>query len=774
MEQKQLFERETRCIQENPTACTAGCPVHVDVRGMIAAILKGDYSAGFTLFHKSVPFPGIISRICDHPCQQVCKRNEIDEAVFIHGLERFCTDNNNKPIPSTLVQPGNNKKVAIIGAGLSGLTVAIDLSRKGFEIVIYEATDRLGGSIRDIHDSELPEEIIEKDFSVFSGLPVTFNYNAVAGNTAGGISLDRLCIDFDAVYIGTGLRAANSSIQEFLPDKGDRIFPDPVTLATSHPKVFAGGSLRLENGNYSPVTSISDGRIAAVSIDRLCQNASLTANRGKEGAFITSLYTSIAGMRVLPVTPVTNPSEGYSKDEAAREAGRCLLCECMECVKKCEYLAHYGSYPKRYVREIYNNLSIVKGFRHSNKMINSCSLCGLCGELCPNQLNMGEVCLEARRTMVKKGKMPPSAHDFAIRDMQFSNSDQFLLNRHQPGFTSSNAVFFPGCQLAASAPQYIKPIYNFLCEKIKGGVGLMLGCCGAPAEWAGCEDQAKEIMQNIGEAWKELGASKVITACPSCFGIFRSYLPEMQVEMLWSLFDSIGLPDNAGSGMSPRTLAVHDSCTTRYETQLHDSVRNIMSNLGYSIEELPRSREKTICCGYGGLMIFANREVAHKEINRRISESQADYLTYCSMCRDNFAGQGKTSYHILDLILGNERDCSEYKVPGYSDRRENRARLKRSLLGEIWGEVMDEPHTDIKLIINDDVRKIMEDRMILDSDVINVIGHAESTGDKFVNTDNSHYIAFFKPASVTYWVEYSIQDNGFLVYNTYCHRLNIT
>ena len=64
------------------------------------------------------------------------------------------------------------------------------------------------------------------------------------------------------------------------------------------------------------------------------------------------------------------------------------------------------------------------GHRHANKLINSCSLCGLCREVCPEDLHMGLICKKARETMVDQGKMPPSAHDFPLRDMSFSNSDK--------------------------------------------------------------------------------------------------------------------------------------------------------------------------------------------------------------------------------------------------------------------------------------------------------------------------------------------------------------
>ncbi|VBB08786.1 alpha-helical ferredoxin [Lucifera butyrica] len=774
MEQKQLREREARCVQENPPGCSAGCPVHVDARGMIAAIRREDYAAAMVLFRKMVPFPGIISRVCDQPCRQSCKRKEIDEPVSINALEKVCFDRHQGPVPKITILPARNKSVAIVGGGLSGLTAAFELSCKGYKTVVFEATDRLGGSLWDIPADKLPRELMAGDFAVLEQLPVEIRYNAAIGNRGGSLrSFNSLCEEFDAVYVGIGSKEKDSLDLELATKPDGEIAMDPLTLATSHPRVFAGGSLRRRGDCRSPAASLADGKMAAVSIDRLLQNASLTANRGKEGAFTTSLYTDIEGIEPAPVVRMTDPGRGYTREEALEEAKRCLQCECMECVKACEYLAHYGSYPKRYVREVYNNLSIVMGVHHANKMINTCSLCGLCEQVCPGNLNMGDICREARQMMVKRGKMPPSVHDFAIRDMQFSNSDRFVLDRHQPGFTSSETVFFPGCQLAASSPQSVKKIYEHLCAKTAGGVGLMLGCCGAPANWAGQEELFQETLQNIESRWRELGSPKVITACPTCFSMFEHNLPAMPVEMLWTLLERTGLPDSAAAAVSPRKVAIHDSCTTRHETGLHNSVRQIVSKLGWEIEELPRNRDNTVCCGYGGLMIYANREVARKVINRRIKESGTDYLTYCAMCRDNFASQGKRVYHLLDLILGTDGEqLAEREPPGYSERQENRARLKRSLLRDVWGEDV-EAESDSKITIPENVRRVMEERMILTEDVAGVIRYAEDTGNKMKNTGNGHFIAYLQPAGVTYWVEYSPQEDGFLVHNAYCHRLEI-
>jgi len=775
MEQKVLRERENKCIQEQPPGCTAACPAHVDARGIAAAVRKEGYQTGAELLYKMIPFPRIISRICDQLCQQQCKRKEIDESISMNDLEKICVDNSHelafKLIPIQL----KNKKAAIIGAGLSGLTAAVELGKKGYNIVIFEATDHLGGSIWEISENRLPRQSIVDDFALLKKLPIEIKFNVVIGNEGNSdLSLDSLSTTFDAVYLGIGCtNIASLHLGLALDAKGD-IAIDPLTRATSNPKVFAGGSLTLGANNKSTITSISHGKIAANSIDRLLQSASLTASREKEGPFTTSLHTNVEGVEAQTAVGPADPDKGYTAEEALQEANRCLLCECLECVKVCEYLAHFRAYPKRYVREVYNNLSIVMGVHHANKMINACNLCGLCEQVCPGNLNMGEICREARHTMVKKGKMPPGVHDFALRDMQFSTSEKFVLSKHQPGFASSSTVFFPGCQLSASSPSHVKKIYQFLCEKITDGVGLMLSCCGVPADWAGQESLFKETLQSIEDNWRKLGTPRVITACPTCYSVFKGHLPDMDVEMIWTLIEKVGLPDKTDSKMSLLKLAVHDSCTTRHEAELQQSIRNILHKLGHQVEELKNSHETTECCGYGGLMLFANKEIAHKMINKRINESGHDYLTYCAMCRDNFADQGKRAYHLLDFVFGIEgQNLAGQKGPGYSDRQENRVRLKTTLMKEVWGESVDKGECNITLIIPENVRDLMEDRMILKEDLIKVIEHAERTGDKFKNIENDTYIAYLKPVSVTYWVEYSLQEDGVVVHNAYSHRLEI-
>jgi Fe-S oxidoreductase len=155
---------------------------------------------------------------------------------------------------------------------------------------------------------------------------------------------------------------------------------------------------------------------------------------------------------------------------------------------------------------------------------------------------MNEIIEEARMSMVSKGKMPPSAHDFALRDMQFSNSSRFSMVKGLPkGIGANGYLFYPGCQLSATHSESIPGIYRHL-EKIVPPVGIYLGCCGAPADWAGRQDLVEENIAGIRQVWADNEHPVFILACPSCMAVFEKYLPEIKTTSLWEILDRYGLP----------------------------------------------------------------------------------------------------------------------------------------------------------------------------------------------------------------------------------------
>jgi glutamate synthase (NADPH) small chain len=791
MDQQRLRELENQCIQECAPWCTAVCPVHVDVRGMCAGISQGDFVGALKIYKKAIPLAGIISRICDQPCRKGCKRAEAGGTIGIAALELACVEYAQGSLEKPVPLPRKPGRTAVVGGGLSGLAVAFDLARKGYFVAIFEADQHLGGSLWDYPQDILPLPVILSDIALVENLGVEIHLNTPVSKMGSDGRLPPLTLlyeQYDAVYLGVGFEAG-ARVQEICDlnlNEHGRLKVDPATFMTSQNGVFAGGSMLSseESPRRSPIQELSDGRRAATSIDRCLQKVSLTASRNIEGAYTTRLYTDLK--HVQPAPPVEkSPGSNYTPQQAIEEARRCLQCECMECVKVCEYLAHYERYPRKYVREIYNNLSIIMGNRHTNRFINSCSLCGLCAEVCPEDLNMGGVCKDARRVMVQQNRMPPSAHDFALRDMAFSNGDAFNLARNQPGTTTSQFVFFPGCQLSASEPEYVEKVYAYLRERLPGssskeaGVGLILRCCGAPADWAGRSDLFQASQEEFLSDYENLGKPTVILACSSCYQVFKTHYPSVAITSLWEVFDDRGLPDNFPRESNPRSsspLAVHDPCSTRYESQIQDSVRRILQRLGYDLEELPLNREKTECCSYGGLMWLANPELAAKVVQRRIQESSADYVTYCAMCRDFFARQGKPTLHLLDLIFAEEPFRLAARIgPGYSQRHENRGRLKKKLLKEIWDEDMGDrkAYQGIQLIIPREVQEMLEARQILVEDIQQVIEYAERCGSKLINKTTGRFLAYYKPGAVTYWVEYSPAEQAYLIHKAYSHRVEI-
>jgi glutamate synthase (NADPH/NADH) small chain len=763
MEQQHLRDLEYQCIQEQPPECTAACPIHLDARTFVRHVSNGAWNDAWKTLRRTMPFPGILGRICDAPCQDHCKRGDVGDPIQIHALEKKCVSMT-PPRQNVLPLPARDKRVAVIGGGLSGLTVAWDLCRKGYLVEIFDPNPRLGHYLITYYPDALPPEVVDEELALLNKLKVRINLETDLDDP----NFPEKCLnEFDAVFLS--FEAVDSESWGLDKDAGGKVVVEIPMQRTSHEKIFAGG------WDDSPIRRAAQGRWAATSMDRYLQNVSMTAGREKDGPFETRLFTSLEGVAPKPAIPMAKPEQGYSDEEAINEAGRCLQCECMECVKVCPYLEQFGSYPKKYAREIYNNESIVMGTRQANKLINSCSLCGLCEQVCPNDFAMQDLCLQVRESMVRRGKMPPSAHEFAILDMEFSQSERFALTKLEPGRDACEYMFFPGCQLSSSAPHQVEQVYSHLRKIITSGVGLMLGCCGAPAHWAGQAERFQQELKNWRTAWDEMNRPRIITACSTCYRMFKDYLPEIQGVSLWQVLVENGPPEESSQPDGP--IVVHDPCTTRHEPEIQQYVRRLLDLFGVRVDELALSLEKTECCGFGGLMQNANPELAKDVVARRAELSNHDYLAYCSMCRDNLARVGKRTMHLLDIFFPFEgvADPASRPRPGWSERQENRARLKESVLKSIWKEDVPgmQEHQTVKLIMTPEISTLLDERRILTEDVQKVIHHAEKSGQRLLHPETGHYKASFKPFKATFWVEYSPTGDGFTIHNAYTHRMEV-
>ncbi|WP_244148844.1 pyridine nucleotide-disulfide oxidoreductase/dicluster-binding protein [Desulfonatronum thioautotrophicum] len=464
MEQSELRAWENKCIQEEQPYCQAACPLHVDVRGMLRLLDGNKAAEARKLLERTMLLSDIFARICDHPCQESCRRADVGEPIRIGALERALVET----VPSTqrhLLLPSKGRRVLLFGSGPSSLVAAHDLRRKGIEVTLKHGGAILGGVLRNLPEARLPVRVLEAGLEMLRAMGVVFE----ADPNMGLDTLETGASRFDAIYIG--LDDPWTAWAGELAQKAD-----PVSLAADASKIFAGGTVPnyLE---FSPVFLALAGRKAVLSMERLFQGASLTAGREKEGPTATRLYTSIEGVAPAAAEPMAN-SDGYAPGEAVREAGRCLQCECMECVKSCVFMEHYKGYPKKMAREIYNNLSVVQGMRQANRMILSCSDCGLCAAICPNDFHMGRFCMTARAEMIAARRMPGSAHDFALREQAAACSPEEAWFGPQSETGSDAACFFPGCQLTGASPEHVVNVLDHLRARIPGGVGVLLTCCG--------------------------------------------------------------------------------------------------------------------------------------------------------------------------------------------------------------------------------------------------------------------------------------------------------
>jgi Fe-S oxidoreductase len=755
MDNEKLLKTGDRCIYDEPAACAAWCPIHVDVPAFMAEIEKGDFKKAYKILEKRMPFTRVLGMICDHPCESVCVREAVGGAIRICELEKaavmygYTQPKKTRPIPKGV------GKAAVIGGGLSGISAALELDKKGFEVTIYEKSDKLGGRLWDYEGATLDKAIIEEELQIFSKSDIEVILNRCISEK----DLNEIIKENNAVFLGTGEWNENLQI-------------NPETFQVEYSSLFAGGSLLYKKG--SVILSVSSGRRAASSMERYVKKISMTAAREREGPFETPL--NYEAEDIEPAAAVVRTGDIYSEDEAVNEAGRCFKCRCTKCIDSCSHMKKFNISPKNYIRQINNNENVIMGTRYANKMINSCTMCGLCGEQCHVDVSMKDIIQETRESMVKQGKMPVSAHDFALKDMEFSNSGQFFMVKLPPATPEVRYFFYPGCQLSASSPEYVEKAYKYLLSRIKEGVGIMLGCCGAPADWAGRRDLMEKSIERLRNAWDEMGKPTFILACSSCCGIFEKYLPEIHFISLWEIFESYGLPETSQNGKN-HILNVHDACSTRHNKNIHESLRNIAVKLGYEIQELKYSKEKTKCCGYGGLVYFANREQTENFVKDRINESDKDILVYCAMCKDLFVEGGKRTYHILDLIFGENLDeTANKKMPNLSQRHANRAGLKSRLLSEIWNE---EPETYLdkknvlNLVIADEIWKTMEERFILAEDIEKVIEHSKISGERFYNPEDSSYLANLRFKNVTYWVRYAEKEDGIHIISVYSHRMEV-
>ena len=217
-----------------------------------------------------------------------------------------------------------------------------------------------------------------------------------------------------------------------------------------------------------------------------------------------------------------------------------------------------------------------------------------------------------------------------------------------------NKAFMPGCSLPSYDPKAVKKIMAYL-KSVFPELGAVQKCCGKPTASLGQEELFKDRFGQLQADFDAIGAEEVIVACQSCFGMIKKFANHQQPRSLWTLLPEIGLPaDLRGKAKNSNVVfSIHDSCPTRYERELQEGIRWILDELGYKTAEPQYTKDNTRCCGFGGMVVPANPDVANRVIARRVAEFETDnVVVYCAACRASMLGAGAQAWHILDLMWG--------------------------------------------------------------------------------------------------------------------------
>jgi len=194
---------------EGTAPCRSACPAGVNAQGYVALVAAGKFKEAYALIRQRCPLPAACGRVCQHPCEDQCNRREVDAAVNVRDLKRFVADYihaNPAEYPAAKAPAAKiDAKVAILGGGPAGLTVAADLALRGYGVTIFETQPRLGGMLRyGIPDYRLPEDVLDKEIQYILDLGVEAKTGTRVADPKSLLKSASPAGEFDAVFVAPG------------------------------------------------------------------------------------------------------------------------------------------------------------------------------------------------------------------------------------------------------------------------------------------------------------------------------------------------------------------------------------------------------------------------------------------------------------------------------------------------------------------------------------------------------------------------------------------
>jgi len=204
--EEEAINEAKRCLKCKKPLCVAGCPVEIDIPGFIAFIAEGEFRKAIGVLKEKNVLPAVCGRVCpqEEQCEKICVLSKKMEPVGVGRLERFAADWEAKQGDSELLPKAKStgKRIAVVGSGPAGITVAGDLIQMGHDITMFEALHEPGGVlVYGIPEFRLPKRIVAGEVDFLCRMGVELKKNFVVGTA---MTIDELFQEFDAVFLGTG------------------------------------------------------------------------------------------------------------------------------------------------------------------------------------------------------------------------------------------------------------------------------------------------------------------------------------------------------------------------------------------------------------------------------------------------------------------------------------------------------------------------------------------------------------------------------------------
>ncbi len=366
--------------------CTLTCPAGMDIPLMNRLIAVGRFSEALKVVKKDIALPHILGYICPAPCENACRRKQIDDSVAICLLKRFVAEEGtleySKPEKDS---KQSNKQVAIIGSGPAGLTAAYYLQLHGHSCSVFEKSAEAGGTLRySISEEELPRDVIDREVKIIRTMGVEFHFNTLITEE---IYEEQIKKDFDAIILATGDISTQNQLTGLFKLSKTGIEVNQNDMSTSQPGVFVCGSAI--RPHKMAVRSTAQGKTAAIAVHHYLQSIDWEKPAKMFNSRFSKLFENEFAEYLKEssptgsVKPAIDPEKGFSTDEAIREALRCMHCDCRkkENCKLRDYADEYKIDGKKY--SIGERKSMTKQTQHDLVIYEpeKCIKCGLCVEI---------------------------------------------------------------------------------------------------------------------------------------------------------------------------------------------------------------------------------------------------------------------------------------------------------------------------------------------------------------------------------------------------------